>query len=377
MYKEQLINVLDYAASTGCFNKLNMIEQAENVCVFGLGKYFNDSFVSKNMKETYGVNLLCDNNPEKWGKEFHGIVCVKPEELKEYNNLVVIIMLGNPSQVEQQLKNMDIAYVNHLELSLDEIMNMQSDIEWFKNERNTILQVYDLFCDDESKRIWVNALCNRIAPQYAQYRWEKLYCEMPDYFNGKYIKMTNDESYVDCGAYNGDSIVDFIKNVQSYQAVYGFELDQKNYDEMCRRFKEKDCRDIELYNCGVWSENSVIDYGTGDTETESTEGISIYKSNIETNNCVRTAKVKKLDDVLGDREITFIKMDIEGAEVEALKGAQKIIENQKPKLAICLYHRTSDFWTIPAMLHKMNPDYKFGVMHHYKYNCWGTVLYAW
>ena len=127
--------------------------------------------------------------------------------------------------------------------------------------------------------------------------------------------------------------------------------------------------------CGV--KKNVIYYGTGDAETESSEGISIYKSNIETNNCVRTAEVKKLDDVLSDKDITFIKMDIEGAEVEALKGAENIIRNKKPKLAICLYHRTSDFWTIPEMLHKMNPNYKFGVMHHYKYNCWETVLYAW
>ena len=377
MFKEQLVEMLDYAALTGCFNKINMIKQADNVCVFGLGKYFNDSFVKKRMKENYGVNILCDNNPEKWGQEFHGIVCVKPEKLIEYENLVVIIMLGRPSQVEKQLKDMNVTYVNHLELSLDEIMNMQSDTEWFRKEYDAILKVYDLLTDDESKRVWVNALCNRIAPRCSQEEWQQIYCGMSDYFNRRYINMSDDESYVDCGAYNGDSIENFIHNVQSYKEIYGFELDKQNYDEMRTRLKDKQYHDLNLFNCGVWNENSVIEYGTGDVETENAEGISIFKSKTKTDNYIRTAEVTKLDDILCGKNITFIKMDVEGAEVMALEGAKNIIEIQKPKLAICLYHRTSDFWSIPMLLHKINPNYNFGVMHHCKYNCWGTVLYAW
>ncbi len=64
------------------------------------------------------------------------------------------------------------------------------------------------------------------------------------------------------------------------------------------------------------------------------------------------------------KRITFIKMDIEGAEIEALKGAEQTIQTQKPKLAICIYHRDSHLYEIPLMIKKMVPEYRFWIRHH-------------
>lgn len=72
---------------------------------------------------------------------------------------------------------------------------------------------------------------------------------------------------------------------------------------------------------------------------------------------------------------TFIKMDIEGAELEALEGAKNTIVKSKPKLAICLYHKPDDLWKIPLYLKKLVPEYKFYIRHHSKVR-WETVLYA-
>lgn len=82
-----------------------------------------------------------------------------------------------------------------------------------------------------------------------------------------------------------------------------------------------------------------------------------------------------LDEIAGDRRITFIKMDIEGAEKEALVGAQNIIRNQKPKLAISIYHKKEDIWELPALLLEMNPEYQF-YLRHYSLREAETVLYA-
>ena len=68
MYLEQLKKAIEYAEKNLSFNKINIIEKADNVCVFGLGTYFKEAFVSQNTKEKYNVNLLCDNDPKKWGK---------------------------------------------------------------------------------------------------------------------------------------------------------------------------------------------------------------------------------------------------------------------------------------------------------------------
>lgn len=82
-----------------------------------------------------------------------------------------------------------------------------------------------------------------------------------------------------------------------------------------------------------------------------------------------------LDDVVGDRPVTYIKMDIEGAELEALQGAENIIRKQHPRLAVSIYHKPEDIWTIPRLLMKYYEGYWF-YMRHYSFSWYDTVLYA-
>ena len=91
---------------------------------------------------------------------------------------------------------------------------------------------------------------------------------------------------------------------------------------------------------------------------------------------MRSAEIVRLDDALQGETVTFIKMDIEGSEVAALRGTEEILRTQKPQLAICVYHKTSDFWEIPFLICEANPNYKLYLRHHYNKNCWGTVLYG-
>lgn len=74
-------------------------------------------------------------------------------------------------------------------------------------------------------------------------------------------------------------------------------------------------------------------------------------------------------------KVDFIKMDVEGAELATLYGAKNILRCFRPKLAICLYHKWEDFFTIPKFLHNLNLQYKFYLEHHF-INNWETVLYA-
>lgn len=82
-----------------------------------------------------------------------------------------------------------------------------------------------------------------------------------------------------------------------------------------------------------------------------------------------------LDEIIGVDDVTFIKMDIEGAEIPALKGARKTIIRNKPKLAICIYHKPDDLWEIPELIHSFVPEYKFYI-RHYGPRCRGTILFA-
>lgn len=93
---------------------------------------------------------------------------------------------------------------------------------------------------------------------------------------------------------------------------------------------------VKMYHAGVWNDNKIIGYGN--ELNSGGESFSVLKSSNVQEICVQ-----KLDDVLKEEKVTFIKMDIEGSELPALQGAKNIIRKQKPKLAICLYHKIEDF----------------------------------
>ena len=76
-----------------------------------------------------------------------------------------------------------------------------------------------------------------------------------------------------------------------------------------------------------------------------------------------------------EEKVTLIKMDIEGAELQSLKGAKRIIQHDKPKLAICIYHKPEDMVEIPLYIKELVPEYKLYIRHHSS-NVSDTVLYA-
>jgi hypothetical protein len=83
----------------------------------------------------------------------------------------------------------------------------------------------------------------------------------------------------------------------------------------------------------------------------------------------------RLDDVLGSQVPTYIKMDIEGAELDAIQGARQTVKQNQPLLAVCVYHVQDHLWKIPLAIHEANPDYRY-FLRPYMPECWETVCYA-
>ncbi len=378
-YLEQLNKAIKSAIETEKFNPNNVINKSKNVCIFGLGRFFEEAFLQQSVKENYNVNLLCDNSLEKLDKiekdpKFNDLKVITVDELAKIDNLSVILMLGNPWSVIDQLKKLGIKNIFHYnELSVARIMNTPKDVKWFEKSVPMIIETYKMLGDNESKKVYVNILCNRIAPEIAEYSYDEMYMDK-QYFNNELIEFNDNESFVDCGAYNGDTVEEFLNRVNNkFENIYAFELDDENYKNLnlnISKFSNQIKEKIHFFNMGVWCEEKEIDYGRC-SENDPAGGISIYKSQNS-----KKAKVVSLDQILMNKKITIIKMDVEGSEYEALIGAQKIIKEQKPKLEICLYHKISDFWIIPMYLKKLVPEYKFKIRHHSKNDFLETVCYA-
>ncbi len=156
----------------------------------------------------------------------------------------------------------------------------------------------------------------------------------------------------------------------NYRKIHAFALDEDNFHILQKNTVEM--HDVVLHPVGVGDKNERITYFVGSGTNEPTDGISLMKQGGEK----RSAKIVRLDDALKGEQVTFIKMDIEGSEVAALRGVEAILRTQKPQLAICVYHKTSDFWEIPFLIREANQNYKLYLRHHYNRNCWGTVLYG-
>lgn len=172
------------------------------------------------------------------------------------------------------------------------------------------------------------------------------------------------EIFIDGGGYNGDTSLGFIDWTDGdYSKICVFEPFGEMFQYIKKRVKEKNLERIELYNNALWSRKESLHFLENDSGSHVVETGKVAIEGIS------------LDEIVKEEKVTFIKMDIEGSELDALKGAQNVIKKNKPKLAICIYHKPEDILEIPAYILKLVPEYKFYI-RHYTSCMWETVLYA-
>ena len=170
------------------------------------------------------------------------------------------------------------------------------------------------------------------------------------YQYGDIFKVDSGEVFIDCGACFGDTALWAYK--RGAEAVYSFEPSPYNFDVLKQNIKANDHDENKCFNLAVGAERSSIPFAAA-------PGMA-GASHIDKNGNIQVECVP-LDAWLEEKGIkpTFLKFDIEGAEVSALQGARKTITALKPKIAICLYHQISDMWNVPLLLKEMLPEYRF------------------
>lgn len=185
------------------------------------------------------------------------------------------------------------------------------------------------------------------------------------YFNPDFITFEKEEVFVDAGCCNLGTSIRLTKYCSKLKKVYAFEPDPGNFEKCISRKSELADTEIELFPCGTWSESQTLHFrATADCGARICEDGEI------------SVKVMSIDEaVAGKDKITFIKMDVEGSELESLKGAKNTIVKDRPKLAICIYHKPEDLVEIPMYIKELVPEYKLYVRHHSN-TVYETVLYA-
>lgn len=297
---------------------LKQLENKNKIVIFGSG--MNGITVLRYLK-THGIVPACfaDNAKAKWGTQVEGLRIESPKEIDfEHVDTVVI------SPYEQ-------VYVDAIHQQLIEL-----------GVKEEALLNYKDFCP-------------------AMLEWEQ-------YFDPDIIKLHEDEVFIDAGVLNLGTSLRFMEECQKSHVknfkIHAFEPDGASYVRCMDMLKNMPDTNIKLYNAGLWSEDTTLYF------SEMGNGASRI-SKEKTGTSINTVA---LDGCVSD-PVTFIKMDIEGSELEALKGSREIIKKYRPRLAVCVYHKKEDMVEIPAYIKELVPEYKLYI-RHYSNDAGETVLYA-
>ena len=338
-----------------------------------------------------GIEAFVDNNPDLIEKKVQGVPVISFKDLKKkyFSFPVIIASIIYEYEIYNLLVKNKFHYIYplaYLEYKYPRIFYYRKYHDYFKaffrkDSPDKIVKVYDLLQDKESKRVYSSVVKFRLE-HYFNVKMDDIFSPHPPYFDEDIMKpetKNDNELYVDCGAYPGENIGLFVEYTKNrFDNIFLFEPDKNNYKSLLAKVRKLHDDRIKVENKAVYNKTeNIIFYQLGSVESGvgDKEEFRAFSGSIS-RKFSTTIPAVSLDDYFKDKQPpTFIKMDIEGAEMQALKGAQKIIKKYRPKLTICIYHKPTDLWEIPLMIYKYNPDYRFYVRHYSREVC-ETVLYA-
>jgi FkbM family methyltransferase len=195
------------------------------------------------------------------------------------------------------------------------------------------------------------------------------YHDLDQYFDRGIIKFENDgqgEVFVDCGSFIFDTAMNFLKRAPKAKKIYSFEADPNHIADIRENIKKSGFENVELFEAAVYDRNEKLHFVKSGVTTPGGGHLDINGADL--------VEAVRIDDVVKER-VTFIKMDIEGAELAALAGAEETIKRDMPRLAICVYHKPDDIIDIPLYIHGLVPEYHLYMRHHSSFHE-ETVLYA-
>jgi FkbM family methyltransferase len=227
-----------------------------------------------------------------------------------------------------------------------------------------IWQAFDLLADTRSRSEFVAHMEYRLHA-----RVEALPEPSPEdqYFPADLVSVMDHEAFVDVGCYDGDTLRKFLEISEGrFRSYHGFEPDPANMAKAqlyAQSLPESVRARIKFYPVAVGAASGTLRFdASGQASAAASEAGSLEVP------CVT------LDETCSDAKPTFLKLDVEGAEQDALAGARGILQETGPVVAVCVYHRPEDIWHIPALLRAMRPDYQFHLRSHEE--ALELVLYA-
>jgi FkbM family methyltransferase len=315
-----------------------------------------------------------DNKPALWHQSMDGVRVLPPQEAVQQfgSKAVFVVTVFNPSGLMRQLVALGcprVAPYTFLFWKHPEVFLPYGGVqtpESIHDQAAEVRQALELWGDEESRREYV-----------AQVRWRQTLepKELPaaapaeqTYFPPDLVEVTREEVFVDCGAFDGDSMRAFLARTgNSFRHIVPLEPDPSNCEKLRRSISSMPPElgaKISVRNVAVGATRKKVHFAA-----KGTAGSGISESGTVEADCV------PLDEIMRDFTPTYVKMDIEGAEPDALAGARRLLQQNSAVWAICLYHEGQHLWQLPLFLKSVSEGYRF-FLRRYAEDCWELVLYA-
>ena len=295
------------------------------------------------------------------GQSFHGFTVKKCSDFEnEFGDFTVAVCFA--SQLPEVMDAIKAVAARHRTVvpSVPAFGSLLFDESFIESNREQIEKAARIFADDQSKRVYENVLMFYRTGDISLL--DSVTTGKDEAFR-QILRLGGSELYVDLGAYNGDTVDEFLNySGGTYRKIVALEPNSKNFkklSEHCANMKN-----IELWQLGAYSRSATLIFNN-----KAGRNSAISSSGVET-------RVAPVDTILCGAAATYIKADVEGADLEVLTGMKTTLSRFKPKLNFAAYHRFEDIFRLPLYIKELNPDYQIYLRHHPYIPAWDTNLYC-
>ncbi len=236
------------------------------------------------------------------------------------------------------------------------------DWSYLLHHEEEISRVESLLADEQSRKVYHAVINFKLSGKPALLRS----VETPRSEMYRLLRITGQEDYCDLGGYDGDTVLEFLNETGgNFSSITVLEPDGKNFRKLERNLSPRSPEKIRMIQAASWEKDGLLSF----------HNCAGRNSFLGKDGKVQVP-ARSLDSLYRGGQVSFIKMDVEGAERETLLGGVEILRRQAPKLLISAYHRSEDIFSLPLLLNQLQPKYRLYLRHQPYIPAWETNLCA-